>query len=303
MEMALYWPELGYYRRKTEKVFGVHGDFYTAAQLQPVFGELLGSFVAGLHRLGDADPAFGVVELGAGQQNLREPLSRWNYRAFDWNTDPPPPATSGLIIANEFFDALPVHLLRRRNARWVEVSIKAANSEAADGQWMFGEADTVSPELLNYAEHYGKAIPEGGLLEASLSAKEWIVKIHATLLQGDVLIFDYGYEKREILRFPQGTLLAYRRHSAIADVLDSPGTRDISAHVNFTYLKNLALSAGFEVVRQSSLAEWVLSVWDQEMLATQWKQADHRWRLQWKQLVFGMGEVFRVLHLRKRTQR
>ncbi len=296
MELALYYPQLGYYRREKGEVFGTRGDFYTSGQLQPVWGELLSSFVGQLHHASGASAQFGVLDLGAGQQDLRTALDRWNYRAFDWDTGAIPETFSGLVLANEFFDALPVHLVRRREAGWHEVVVKAI-----DGQFAFAELDEVSPAVLKYAECYGHQIPEGGLLEVCLTAAEWIARIGRLLTSGDVLVIDYGYESRELARFSEGTLLAYRKHAATGDLLSSPGTGDITAHVNFSYLRDLALDAGLEIIGESLLAGWALHVWDEQELGKRWKMADERWRLQWKQLMFGMGPTFSVLHLRKQT--
>jgi SAM-dependent MidA family methyltransferase len=83
------------------------------------------------------------------------------------------------------------------------------------------------------------------------------------------------------------------------DVLGEPGERDITAHVNFSELRAIAVECGFEVESDSSLRHWVLSIWTEEKLNTRWGQADLRWRMQWKKLAFEMGETFRVLVLRK----
>jgi SAM-dependent MidA family methyltransferase len=295
MELALYYPELGYYRRKAADVFGAHGDFYTAAQLQPVFGELIADFAARLQAESQSGTPFEVLELGAGRQDLRSALAQWSYRAFDWNTSSLPDRLSGLVIANEFFDAMPVHLLRRQKGGWYEVRVQVRNEE-----FVFHEAAEIAPALLEYARVYGKWIPEGGLLEVNPSVAEWLERISRLLDSGSVLIIDYGYEARELVRFPMGTLIGYRRHAATERLLRDPGTSDLTAHVNFTYLRDQAMKARLEVVRESSLQEWALSIWGEDDLTKRWSKADQRWRLQWKQLMFGIGGTFRVLHLRKR---
>ena len=295
MELALYCPELGYYRRGPAEVFGARGDFYTAGQLQPLWGDLLASFVSQLQRASGKDAQFGVLDLGAGRQDLRASFRQWNYRAFDWNTEPLPGVFSGLVLANEFFDAQPVHLLCRRKSGWRELGV-----EATGDRFTFVDLDEISPSLAAYAQRYGEEVPVDGLLEASPIAGDWIARIDRLLMSGDVLVVDYGYEARELARFPDGTLLAYRRHVAITDLLSAPGTRDITAHVNFSYLQDRALTGELEIAGESSLSEWALGVWDEQELADRWNAGDRRWQLQWKQLIFGMGPTFRVLHLRKR---
>ena len=162
MELALYHPEHGYYRVPRE-VFGAGGDFYTAEQLQPVFGELLTTFIASVERSHFAKGPFEVLELGAGRGELRSALARWNYRGFDWRGDSLPQSISGLVLANEFFDALPVDLLRRADEGWEELGVVVR-----EGSFSYAGAGPPSARLLAYAEQFGGALPVGGLLEICL---------------------------------------------------------------------------------------------------------------------------------------
>lgn len=294
MEIALYYPELGYYRRETHEVFGIHGDFYTSGQLQPVWGELLASFVQRRCTTANDSGEFAVLDLGAGRQDLREVLRQWNYRPFDWDTEPLPEELSGVVIANEFFDALPVHLLRRRKSGWCELVV-----ESMDGKFGLREQGEISAPLSQYAERYGRDAEQEQLMEVCVEAAEWMDRIWALLGSGDVLIIDYGYDARELCRYPEGTLVGFKRHAVTGDVLSEPGTRDITAQVNFSYLRDLATRAGLEVVGESPLAAWAMNIWDEDELSKRWKEADDRWRMLWKHLMFGMGSAFRVLHLRK----
>ena len=95
--------------------------------------------------------------------------------------------------------------------------------------------------------------------------------------------------------------MSYRKHQAVEDVLANPGCQDITAHVNLTSLTDSALRSGFEFVARQSFASWALSIWSEEELTRRWQSADARWRLQWKQLVYGMGDSFHVLLFRKPT--
>src|SRR6185295_7218242 len=82
MELALYHPRHGYYRRRRDP-FGKAGDFYTAEQLQPVFGILIASRVRQIYRQ-MAEPAhFTVVELGAGRGEMSQAFSEWRYVPAD----------------------------------------------------------------------------------------------------------------------------------------------------------------------------------------------------------------------------
>src|ERR1035441_2168206 len=78
MEAALYHPEHGYYRRPRDP-FGKHGDFFTAEQIQPVFGILMAARIRQLRREMGEPRKFTVVELGAGRGEMAEALSEWRY--------------------------------------------------------------------------------------------------------------------------------------------------------------------------------------------------------------------------------
>lgn len=294
MDLALYHPQFGYYRSADR--FGVRGDFYTSEQLQPVFGEVVAHFVEKLTKEHKWEETFGVLELGAGRAEMAHALGRWNYCAVDWNLSPLPSEWRGLIFANEFFDALPVHFLVKRDG-WKELYV-----DSNSGALHFSEGELSRPELKSYAQAYGAEIPDGGLLEACLAIDDWCRRLSAILLEGDLLVIDYGYQPRELLRFPQGTVLGYRHHRSSASVLLNPGERDITAHVNWGWLRACAERAGFHFHSSYTLAGWLLSVWDEEELRRRWSGAGSRWQLQWKQLLFGLGETFTVMRFHKKKR-
>ena len=85
---------------------------------------------------------------------------------------------------------------------------------------------------------------EGNRYEVNLDALAWIERMAQTLPDGYVLTIDYGYTRAESVRFPAGTLMGYRRHTAREDVLAEAGLRDITAHVNFTALEENGAACG-----------------------------------------------------------
>src|SRR5262245_38747788 len=102
MSQALYHPILGYYRRPRDP-FGIHGDFYTAEQIQPVFGILIGQFVRQLaNALGDPED-FTVLELGPGRLEMATAFERWRYIPIEAGSALPP-SVRGVVFSNEFFD-------------------------------------------------------------------------------------------------------------------------------------------------------------------------------------------------------
>jgi SAM-dependent MidA family methyltransferase len=97
-------------------------------------------------------------------------------------------------------------------------------------------------------------------------------------------------------------MMSFRNHAASSELLSDPGERDITAHVNFSYLKDIAMKTGYEVEADQSLRSWLGGIWEEKDFDTLWRERDGRWKLQWKQLFVGMGETFRVLELRKRER-
>ena len=299
MDVALYEPGLGYYRNERDP-FGRDGDFFTAEQLQPVFGELVRTFVERLAALhGASRESFPVIELGAGRGEMQDALREWNYVAVDFDRGMLPDDLHGVILANEFLDALPVRLLQWHGG-WQEMCVAEA-----DGRFSFvtrplprdgaEEESAADRQVRAYAERYGGSIREGGQLEVSVRTPGWLDRLSATLQSGYLVVIDYGYSAKELIRLRYGTVASYRSHRLVEDILSEPGNQDITVHVNFTYLTEAAIHAGFRLVSRQSLAAWAMSVWDARELKRRWKAGRDSWRLQWKQIVFGMGETFQVL--------
>ena len=135
----------------------------------------------------------------------------------------------------------------------------------------------------------------------------WIERIAAALRDGYVLTIDYGYTRAEAMRFPAGTLMGYRRHTAREDVLEDPGERDITAHVNFTALEERGAACG---LRDGALRNAGADAAGRRRGRSVRRGArrgrrgeELRRRMQLKTLLFGMGETFRVLLQRKRRGR
>jgi SAM-dependent MidA family methyltransferase len=128
-------------------------------------------------------------------------------------------------------------------------------------------------------------------------------KIAGAIERGYLFTIDYGYTKRERIRFPQGTLMSYRRHMASEDVLTDPGERDITAHVLFTALEDYGQRHGFVTEKFGTLAQALLAAGESDAFAGVLGEGapaeQERRRLQLKQLLFGLGESFRTLLLRK----
>jgi SAM-dependent MidA family methyltransferase len=298
MEAALYHPEFGYYRRKRDP-FGAEGDFYTAEQIQPAFGILMAQRIRML-RKGMGDPEdFTVVEMGAGRGEMAEALGEFRYIPIDMGSGRLPDHIRGVVFSNEFFDALPVHaaVMRDGAARELRVTF-----EREAFTWV--EVGPPPEEVECYRKKYLGTLSDGQIFEVNLQALTSLDRVAAQLEDGYVLTIDYGYTARELPRFPRGTLLSYRRHQALDDVLKDPGEQDITAHVCFTALEQYGKQIGLETEAFGSLARILIEAGEPDqfaqVLAADSPDEARRRSLQLKQLLFGMGETFRTL-LQKRV--
>ena len=253
MEAALYHPELGYYTRPGAHPFGPSGDFYTATQIQPVFGRLIAQFVRSL-----GDDLF--VDWGAGAEAMRPFFP--NYLAIDAHRGAWPERFSGFVFANELFDALPVDVFVRRGTEWIERRV------AHDGsRFVWKEEGAPNHQQRAWLDRFGPQ-EEDFIAEVNLRAHQLLRDLAARMTTGSLLAIDYGVTRRELIRFPEGTLMSYRRHAASDDVLASPGDCDITAHVNFDALRSAALDAGFQEERFETLASLLLRAGEADSFAS-----------------------------------
>lgn len=295
MEVALYHPEHGYYRR-ARNPFGKDGDFFTAEQVQPVFGILIAAQIRELYRAMGEPAGFTVVELGAGRQEMAEALAEWRYLAIDIDRGELPSKFTGVLFSNEFFDALPVDVAVYCNGEYREQLV-----DFSDGRFLWTTGAAVSDATGDYLRRYLPPPEEGRWYEANPIALRWLEKIEQSIESGYVLTIDYGYTRLEAVRFPQGTLMGYRRHTAGEDVLVNPGDRDITAHVNFTALEEAGEAMGLRLHTFETLAKTLLAAGEPDQFAAALgPENDLRRRMQLKTLLFGMGETFRVLIQTKR---
>jgi len=290
MEAALYHPQHGYYR-KARDPFGKEGDYFTASQLQPVFGRLIAQVIEGLRDELGAPADFATLEIGAGRGEMEPFLKHLGYVGVDVDRGPWPGSVHGVIFANELFDALPVDVAMVAGGEWVEALVRWDGSRFV---WMAGEP--LEADSADYVKR--NAQPGSERIELPTGALTMMDHIAATLRAGFALIIDYGYTRREQVRFPQGTLMSYRRHTALDDVLFEPGTRDITAHVAFDPLLERARERGLRVERFETLQQLLLRAGERDQFARA-LEGSTRGTLQLKTLLFGMGETFRVALLRR----
>ncbi len=153
-----------------------------------------------------------------------------------------PDRFSGVVVANELLDNLPVSLAVRTGQGWTERWVGVQ-----DDDLVLVPVDA-RPEVANWAEQFGLPAPERGLVEVQLAASEWLQSILTRLDSGTVLLVDYGdtaenLEKRRV----EGTLRTYSAHHLGPHPLDEPGETDITVDVNFTALIDRAVELGVSI--------------------------------------------------------
>ncbi|HEX2478345.1 MAG TPA: SAM-dependent methyltransferase [Geminicoccaceae bacterium] len=265
MSLALHHPTSGYYSGRDP--LGPEGDFVTAPELSQAFGEVVGAWLAQAWLdLGRPAP-FRLVELGPGRGTLLADALRAT-RAVDgfhdvlrlhlvetsarlraaqaarlagfdpsWHSGlGEVPSGPLLLIANEFFDALPVHQLVATARGWVERCVDLD----PEGRLAFGLAECPSPLGADLPD-----APPGTIMEVSRARTELAREIGRRIADdgGVALVIDYGAWAEG----PTGdTLQATRRH-APCDPLDAPGTADLTTHVDFRALAAAAAAGGASV--------------------------------------------------------
>ncbi|HZI50370.1 MAG TPA: SAM-dependent methyltransferase [Terriglobia bacterium] len=305
MEEALYHPEFGYYTSARDPI-GRQGDFYTSSDLDPIFGKLLAKkFGQMADALGIVPELFTIIELGAGRGLLaREILTQQRFRycilersalmrqrqrenlnghEVEWLEDLPRDVT-GCIFSNEFFDALPVRRIVRRNGRLREIYVTAEFSEI--------EGD---PQ-----ESLDLPLAEGQLADISTDARRWMGRIAQSLKRGYHLAIDYGYEDREFYARPRGTLMCYWHHQVVEDPYVRIGEQDITAHVNFSDLMREGSKGGlvtedFRTQMDFLIQLGILAEFESLVPATTIEAIQRVTALKKLILPGGMGERFKVL--------
>ncbi|HYN49217.1 MAG TPA: SAM-dependent methyltransferase [Candidatus Nanopelagicales bacterium] len=294
MALALGHAEGGYYTAAAPRPTR-GGDFLTAPELHPIFGAALARQVAeAWERLGRPAP-FTLLEYGAGAGTLalailaglredgspladtlvyapvelnRHRLAELGARAAAAGVRVVDPAgldaapTAGVVLANEFLDALPVHVLEVRDGRAREVRVTVE----ADGS--FGETlgASLDPAILDQLERLareGVALAEGQRMEVRPAVEAWAREVGRRLAAGLVLVLDYGAPAADLYgpRRRAGTLMTYRGHAAEGDAgapYRDVGERDITAHVDTTALGAALVGAGLDLLGETSQAEMLV---------------------------------------------
>lgn len=275
MKTALYDPQLGYY---ASRVPG--GDYLTSPELTPRFGALVATALQSA-RNGLGEGGFVVTEVGGGSGELAASVAAAFEGPLVWRFVEPMPRiramqserlagsaisarwiteiglvdpAAGAVLVNEVIDNLPVHLFEVADGEAAEVfvgwdglrfvetpaspSVDAPEIHRAASLLEDGDRFEWCPDISSFARDAGRALERGYLF-----------------------VFDYGDTEPDVwTRRPSGTVVTYASGELGTDPLVGPGTRDITAHVDFTALHSALESAGLRVEKLTTQREFLTSL-------------------------------------------
>ena len=328
MQLALYSPGEGYYSSGLQKL-GKQGDFITAPELTPLFGQALANqcqqilsvlespvlfeFGAGsgtlcvdilshLEQLHCLPESYYILEVSANLRHRQQELIQQKIPHLasnvQWLERWPETPFNGVVIANEVLDAMPVNRFMLTDGGIMESYVTLNEHNQLKELFKCSQ----NQRLLTYVNRHLTQLPKPYLSEVNLFLDDWLVNIYRMLQQGVVLLIDYGFPRHEYYHPDrnQGTLMCHYRHHSHPDPLLHPGEQDITAHVDFTHVAEAGHQAGFHIAGYTNQASFLLAngllslvhILDKEREQFQAKQAI-------KQLTqpSEMGELFKVIAL------
>jgi NADH dehydrogenase [ubiquinone] 1 alpha subcomplex assembly factor 7 len=269
MQMALYDPQYGYYMKGDP--FGVKGDFITAPEVSQIFGELIGlwfvqawedrgrpkrfhfvelgpgrgTLMADMLRAAKVRPAFleaahvSLVETSPALREIQQRTLQLEMLPIAWTTrlDKITGSAPLFLVANEFLDALPITQYVKTDHGWCERLVAADGKKLVFTLSAKAETDFPIPSLSGNA-------PSDSIFEFSAAAQEVIGAVAKRIAQSDgaALFLDYGHERSDI----GDTFQAVKAHH-FTDALTGPGDADLTAHVDFEALVQIAIAAKAKV--------------------------------------------------------
>ncbi len=335
MRECLYHPLHGYYAQPEARRYA---DYFTSVDVSPIFGRLLARQFAEMWQLLAHPREFLLVEAAAGtgrladhvlefaQSRLPEFFGALQYVAVERSParceqlaarlapycqvgkcrasqEIPARISAGCLFSNELIDAFPVHRVIQQGGALKELCITNQGDSFVEIALPLSTC-----AITDYFAAQQIILREGQIAEAGLEACDWITEIGRRLDRGFVLTIDYGHEAAELFddRHRAGTLMSYRDHQASGDLFAAPGEQDLTAHVNFTALRQWGARQGLETLGLVSQTAFLLALGKGNDFADLYKDgmdetSRARARLQLKTLIYpeGMGERFRLLAQQK----
>lgn len=268
------WNNKTYYFSARKRI-GKNGDFYTNPSVHSAFGGALARQIAQCWEILEKPNNYTIFEFGGGDGKLAcailEALEKnylscykdTEYIISDYNSHSNNkrwkkvqpfdnfflsyPFT-GIVLAIEFIDALPVHRVIRRADRLQEIMVNGKRDFQGDFLGNIAEEEMLlsTPLLENFFKRLGMLPPVNCQTEVNLDAIDWLQWIGSNMDRGFVITIDYG-DLAEYLftdARPFGTVRGFYRHELLSDLYKYPGEQDLTASVNFSSLIKFGQDAG-----------------------------------------------------------
>lgn len=286
MDMALYYPELGYYQK--ENPFGEQGSFYTSVNASSSFGR---SIAAGFAEVFECtDIAENICEMGAGngflakdildfykkeapeiykriyytiiekseylikrqkellEEHIREGKVQWtDFEKFSY--------FNGIFFSNELVDAFPVHRIINIEGEYKELYVVDQHDKL-----QFYPDTISSPEINKYMQDAGIKLKEKQIGDINLEAVKWIESLGDKISKGFVFTIDYGFKADQLYADfrMDGTVTCYFKHNQNNDFFERIGYQDITAFVDFSGLEIYGGKYGLE--KLNFIPQWLFLV-------------------------------------------
>lgn len=281
MKLCLYHPEYGYYMSGRSKI-GRKGDFYTSSAIGGLMGEMLARYIMSQTDKMSPQSPVTLVEWGGGTGRLAKQLldefrrsapkfyARLTFISVEksmshrmlqaeackehkqlmrWMTEEEwleqGPWERTIVLSNELPDAFPVHRIEYQYGEPLEIYVEW---DAAAEAFLEKRRKLSDEDLRVYLDRQPVAFQHGQQLEINMDALDWMGAISMSLGSGFLITIDYGDEARELYapHRMKGTLMCYRNHTASDEPYAYPGEQDMTAHVNFSALKEAGERTGLE---------------------------------------------------------
>jgi SAM-dependent MidA family methyltransferase len=283
IELALYHPTLGYYMRNQVKI-GKSGDFITTSNVSDIFGSIFSkwflkqvkenniapavceigagngrfakAFLDSWCRITDIPLTYFIVETSPYHRQLQQEILPIGKNVIQVNEFLELQPFDGLIISNELFDALPVHVIEMRNGVLMEVMV-GWNEE----QFIEHCVPLVNPTILAYIDEQKIILVENQRIEIPLQMESMLKTISTSIGKGLIVTIDYGYtadEWKDPAR-KSGSLRGYHKHQMINDILIHPGEMDITHHIHLDSLIRIGEKLGLAFLLKKRQDEFLLA--------------------------------------------
>lgn len=275
MEMALFYPSLGYYQK--ENPFGLTGSFYTSVNASEKFGFSLAN--AFKYCFDKIDLALNICEMGAGSGMLANDILNYfknnepdlykkiNYTIIEkssyliqqqkdllkehidkvsWTAFEDFKGFNGIFFSNELVDAFPVHRIIKTDGK-----IKELYVIYHDNRLQFYPDKLSDPELEDFINKVKLKLVDKQIADINLESKKWIKSLGEKIDKGIIITIDYGFTSDKLYApfRMDGTVTCYFKHTQNNDFFDRIGYQDITAFVDFTALIEYGKDAGLNFIK------------------------------------------------------